>query len=163
MTNERRSKVRYPLELTVRYQSLDRQRLSGEGRTVNVSSSGLLMVAPNHVDEGARMKVTIEWPSLLNGTTPLQLVTVGKVVRRRDSFLAVALEHYQFRTMSRKRSCDLAGGKAAIEPTLVERPLDPPPPPSFYTPERRLSARNLRRMSKAGSEPHHVREMVIPG
>jgi hypothetical protein len=47
------------------------------------------------------MQLTIEWPSLLNGATPLQLVTFGKVVRSSQGGFAVAVESYQFRTMKR--------------------------------------------------------------
>jgi len=103
MNDERRSKVRYPLELAARYQSIDETQTSaGVGRTLNLSSSGLLLESDDEVPTGARLKVTIEWPPLLNGTTPLQLVTLGRVVRQGNSNFAVAFEHYQFRTMSRK-------------------------------------------------------------
>lgn len=81
MSTERRTKARYPLELTVHYQTLSSQPVCGTGRTLNVSSSGALIAAEHDLDEGARLKITIEWPTLLNGTTPLQLVMTGKVVR----------------------------------------------------------------------------------
>jgi hypothetical protein len=107
MNIERRFKARYPLELNVRYHTFGKSTvISGEGRTVNVSSSGVLVASSDKMSEGMRLKLTIEWPSLLNGTTPLQLVTFGRVVRSDASSFAVALEHYQFRTM--KRRADLA-------------------------------------------------------
>jgi hypothetical protein len=59
------------------------------------------VISPDKMSEGVRLKLTIEWPSLLNGTTPLQLVTFGKVVRTSEQGFAIALEHYQFRTMRR--------------------------------------------------------------
>ena len=102
MNIERRVKARYPLELTVRYQTLGRSNpISGVGRTLNMSSSGAMVISPDKMSEGVRLKLTIEWPSLLNGTTPLQLVTFGKVVRSSQDGFAIALEHYQFRTMKR--------------------------------------------------------------
>jgi len=102
-TIERRTKVRYPLELNVRYQTLDVSApIAGAGYTVNMSSNGLLVACHTDLKEGARLKLTIEWPSLLNGNTPLQLVMVGMVVRCTESNFAVAYETYQFRTMSRK-------------------------------------------------------------
>jgi PilZ domain-containing protein len=102
MSDERRSKLRYPLDLAVRYQSIGPSRaLAGVGRTLNLSSSGLLLESCDEVPTGARLRVTIEWPSLLNGTTPLQLVTVGRVVRQDNCNFAVVFEHYQFKTMSR--------------------------------------------------------------
>jgi hypothetical protein len=103
MTTERRSKLRYPLELNVRYQSLEMTApTTGAGQTMNISSSGLLVACRADLAQGTRLKLTVEWPSLLNGDTPLQLVTVGTVVRRTESGFAVVFENYQFRTMSRK-------------------------------------------------------------
>jgi len=103
MSDERRSKVRYPLELAVRYQSIGPSlALAGIGRTLNLSSRGLLFESNDDIPPGARLKVVIEWPSLLNGTTPLQLVTVGRVVRQGNCNFAVVFEHYQFKTMSRR-------------------------------------------------------------
>jgi PilZ domain-containing protein len=109
MSIERRIKARYPLELAVHYQTLGNQPLRGEGRTVNVSSSGALIAAAEHdFDEGARLKITIEWPTLLDGITPLQLVTTARVVRHRESNFGVAFDWYQFRTMKRSASIALA-------------------------------------------------------
>src|SRR5271154_3124356 len=103
MNNERRTKTRYPLELTVQYQILsDREPVCGAGQTLNVSSSGMLITAEHELPEGALVKVTIEWPTLLNGKTALQLVTTGKVVRRQESSWGVAFDHYQFRTRKQK-------------------------------------------------------------
>src|SRR4051794_23927923 len=85
MNIERRFKARYPIELNVRYHTFGKTTvISGEGRTVNFSSSGVLVATSDKVDDGSRLKLTIEWPSLLNGTTPLQLVTFGRVVRTDD-------------------------------------------------------------------------------
>jgi hypothetical protein len=108
MNIERRFKARYPLELNVRYHTFGKSGvIAGEGRTVNLSSSGVLVASSDKMSDGVRLKLTIEWPSLLNGTTPLQLVTFGRVVRSSDSGFAVALEHYQFRTMKRRADLTL--------------------------------------------------------
>ena len=99
---ERRSRVRYPVQLTVRYRTMGRKKhFNGIGQTLNMSSAGLLVAATHEVSAGARMEVNIEWPLLLDGTVPLQLVAVGKVVRCADSSFAVSFAQYQFRTMGR--------------------------------------------------------------
>lgn len=66
-----------------------------------MSSAGLLVSAEHEVSAGARMEVNIEWPLLLDGTVPLQLVAVGRVVRCADSVFALSFAQYQFRTMGR--------------------------------------------------------------
>jgi hypothetical protein len=102
MENERRAKSRYPLRVNVRYQTLEMAgRVAGVGQTLNLSSSGALIHAISTIREGARVRVVFEWPTLLNGTIPLQLVTIGTVVRRQGSALAIAFEGYQFRTAGR--------------------------------------------------------------
>jgi PilZ domain-containing protein len=131
MSIERRRKVRYPLELTVRYQTLDEEVVvSGVGRTLNMSSSGILIVAENTVKDGSRLKVTLEWPSLLNGITPLQLVTIGRVVRRGASSLAISVEQYQFRTMGRTAQLAVAvsagSGEQSTDSTAPSLPGSSP-------------------------------------
>ena len=104
MAHERRVKARFPVELNVRYQILGASStVSGVGQTVNISSSGMLLACDTHVPEGSRIKIFVEWPSLLNGTTPLQLITVGTVVRCVAIGISIVFESYQFRTMSRSR------------------------------------------------------------
>jgi hypothetical protein len=109
MENERRVKSRYPLELNVRYQTMGAAGpVAGVGQTVNMSSSGMFLTCASNIREGARLKLFIEWPSLLNGTTPLQLITVGTVVRCTEIGISVVFESYQFRTMSRARQSNIA-------------------------------------------------------
>jgi hypothetical protein len=104
MDYERRVKARYPVELNVRYQILGPSgAVAGVGQPVNMSSSGMLLACDSNVPEGTRIKIFVEWPSLLNGTTPLQLITVGTVVRTMPVGVSVVFESYQFRTMSRAR------------------------------------------------------------
>lgn len=108
MENERRVKSRYPLELNVRYQTMGAAGpVAGVGQTVNMSSSGMFLACASNIPEGARLKLFIEWPSLLNGTTPLQLITVGTVVRCTEIGICVVFESYQFRTMSRARQATI--------------------------------------------------------
>jgi hypothetical protein len=101
---ERRVKSRYPLEMNVRYQTLGLEgSVGGVGQTVNMSSNGMLLACASRIPEGTRMKVFVEWPTLLDGTTPLQLITTGTVVRCTPIGVSLVFETYQFRTMSRAR------------------------------------------------------------
>jgi hypothetical protein len=99
---ERRSKARYPVKLTVRYRTVGRnQAVNGVGQTLNMSSGGLLVSAQHDVSAGSRLEVNVEWPLLLDGAVPLQLVAHGKVVRCGGSMFAISFVQYQFRTMGR--------------------------------------------------------------
>src|SRR5271170_3081424 len=77
------------------------------GQTVNISSSGMHLACASEISEGTRLKMFVEWPSLLNGTTPLQLITVGTVVRCTQIGVSILFDSYQFRTMSRARNSNV--------------------------------------------------------
>jgi PilZ domain len=97
---ERRSNARYTVELNVRYRTLTNGRaLLGIGRTLNVSSRGLLIASEQQiVHHGSLLEVSLEWPSLLDHSTPLQLIAMCRVIRCQPAAFAVRLERYQFRT-----------------------------------------------------------------
>jgi hypothetical protein len=108
LSMERRSKARFPLHLGVRYRTLSNgDSLVGVGRTINMSSCGLLIASePVASDEtriptGARLQLTVDWPFRLHGTTPLQLIVSCRVTRSEPEEFAVKLEQYLFRTRKR--------------------------------------------------------------
>jgi hypothetical protein len=119
MDNERRVKSRYPLELKVRFQTLGTSDpAAGIGQTVNMSSSGMLLACRHNIPVNTRIKAIVEWPSLLNGTTPLQLITVGTVVRREELGLSIVFESYQFRTMGRGQHSNVTEMPERIAPSM---------------------------------------------
>src|SRR6476659_8792392 len=78
---ERRSRLRFPFELRVRFRTLGRNYpVAGMGRVVNMSSGGLLVSCQDEVPAGAPMELNIEWPTRLDGRVPLHLVAIGTVV-----------------------------------------------------------------------------------
>ncbi len=102
---ERRFKPRYRLDLNVRFRCLSGSFFSGWGQTLNLSSGGMLVasrkpVSGDEISVGALVEMRIEWPSLLDGKVPLQLIAVGRVVRRRAAGFAATFEQYKFRTAS---------------------------------------------------------------
>jgi hypothetical protein len=100
---ERRSKSRFPLRLSVRYRTLSSgPALIGAGWTVNMSSCGLLIATDQaKIRTGLRLQVTLDWPFLLHGSTPLQLIVSCRVTRSHGDVFAARLEQYQFRTKKR--------------------------------------------------------------
>jgi hypothetical protein len=118
---ERRFKFRYPLKLSVRFRFLSgKPNFSAAGRTVNLSSSGVLVVSQHLISQPeigvpARVEMNIQWPSLLEGRIPLQLFAVGIVVRRGASDFAATFERYQFRTMRSSKQPPARVGGEVIE------------------------------------------------
>lgn len=100
---ERRSKVRFPVRLKVRYRCLDHHRFAaGEGQTLDMSSSSLLVMCRQAVEPGSRVEVVIDWPSQLDFRIPLQLIVIGRVVRAGGGTFAVEFAQHQFRTARSK-------------------------------------------------------------
>lgn len=99
---ERRAKFRYPIDLRVGFRYFSQGgRLSGAGRAVNIGSGGILVDSRHQITEGALVEISIEWPLLLDGRIPLQLVAVGRVLRHGTSHFAATFERHEFRTMKR--------------------------------------------------------------
>jgi len=103
VSTERRSKIRFPFELPARYRAFeDDDPLSGVGQVLNMSSGGVLVASRHEMTLGTHMELIIDWPCLLDGRVPLQLITAATVVRCRPGAFAVVLGQREFRTMSRK-------------------------------------------------------------
>ncbi len=105
MPSERRLKYRYPLDSSVRFRADHRKDpFSGTGLVLNMSSGGILVATREPVIEGALLEMSIEWPSLLDGKVSLQLIAMGRVLRRGTSSFAAAFESYEFRTLKARAS-----------------------------------------------------------
>lgn len=100
--SERRSADRFPIEQEIRYRAVARKQQEefGSGKTVNMSSSGILFEAGEDVAPGKQLEVSVSWPAQLNNRTPLKLVARGRVVRVDEGRAALEIQHYEFRTKS---------------------------------------------------------------
>ncbi len=104
LATERRSRQRYALALNVRYHVISkRPGLVGIGRTLNMSSGGLLIASDKHIVRDCDLlEVSLEWPFRLDGTTLLQLIAQCRVVRCQSTAFAVKIGRYQFYTRKRR-------------------------------------------------------------
>ena len=101
-TVERRRSSRFPIEREVRYKTLSQRSeiLSGVGRTLNISSSGVLFTTDHELPIGTRLEVSISWPAQLNERCLLNLVARGRITRQESGHLALQIQQYEFRTQS---------------------------------------------------------------
>jgi hypothetical protein len=99
---ERRTSVRFPLALDVRYSVLHRKGPieTGSGQLIDVSSSGLRFTAQAPVECGLKLDVAINWPVLLDGRVQLQLTVSGVVVRSSGTEISMRIQKHDFRTRS---------------------------------------------------------------
>jgi len=97
---ERRDTDRFALERELRYRTMESpaENAGGKGRTVNMSSSGVLFTVEGILQRGHRVELAVDWPAQLNASCRLQLVALGKVVRSDENTAAIQIEKYDFRT-----------------------------------------------------------------
>jgi hypothetical protein len=99
---DRRHSDRFPIEREVRYRVLNKRSSeeTGEGKTINISSSGVLFTVDHMLLPGRRMELAISWPAQLNNKCALKLVARGRVVRFEGGRAAIEIQQYEFRTQS---------------------------------------------------------------
>ena len=101
-STERRNSDRFPIEREVRFRVMSKRigEASGDGRTINISSSGVLFTTAQMLLPGKRLEVSISWPAQLNHKTALKLVARGRVVRFEQGRAAIEIQQYEFRTQA---------------------------------------------------------------
>ena len=104
-TRERRSSQRFRIECDVRYRIVDVEEF-GSGKTVDMSSSGILLTTDRVMSPECRVEVEVDWPVKLDNGAALKLVVMGRVVRseKNDGALAgVKILRHTFQLASSRR------------------------------------------------------------
>jgi hypothetical protein len=115
ISEDRRSRRRYPIELAVQYKILKNYLVTGTGagHSIDLSSGGIAFSTNTLLKVGSYLELSISWPVLLNQSCPLKLVASGRVVRSDRNCTAISLDRYEFRTTSAK----------AFETTAMQEPM----------------------------------------
>ena len=74
------------------------------GKTVNISSSGILFTTDQMLLPGRRLELSISWPAQLDNKCALKLVARGRVVRFEDGCAALEIMQHEFRTKSTRKT-----------------------------------------------------------
>ena len=109
--SERRLSSRFPVQQEIRYRIVQSRSVShqGVGRTLDVSSGGILFSTTERLPPGRTVELAMQWPARLNGTCPLQFVATGRVIRSDRSTAAVRIQRYEFRTRAQAMTAGSAG------------------------------------------------------
>jgi c-di-GMP-binding flagellar brake protein YcgR len=101
---ERRAYRRYPVSINIEYRILSAEPNTQVycGRTVNISSGGLLLESQAAVQVGGEVEACIALPGRLENTLGIFLKIKGKTVRCREKYCAILLDHlaFEIRTIS---------------------------------------------------------------
>jgi hypothetical protein len=82
----------------------------GVGKTLNVSSGGVLFEAKDALPAENLVEILIDWPYLNGDSRPLKLMVHGCVMRSEGKLVAVRVSRYKFRV-----------GAAPVEDSFVQR------------------------------------------
>jgi c-di-GMP-binding flagellar brake protein YcgR len=109
--SDRRRSDRFAIEREIRYRALNKRggEEAGEGKTVNMSSSGVLFTSGQILRPGRRIELAISWPAQLNNKCALKLVARGRIVRFDNGLAAMEIQQYEFRTQSAPAATTAAG------------------------------------------------------
>jgi hypothetical protein len=104
ISQDRRSKRRYPIELPVQYKIMKNYLVmgTGSGNSLDLSSGGIAFTSNTPLKIGSYLELSVSWPVLLNQSCPLKLVASGRVVRSDQTLTAISLDRYEFRTSGTK-------------------------------------------------------------
>ena len=112
---DRRTGHRYPIDVEADYRLFRQGRLvqAGHGRTIDLSSSGVLFDAGRPLAPGMKIELSIHWPGRLSEGAALQLRVEGRTVRAQAGCTALRIMDYQFRTRATASTPLEAAGAAA--------------------------------------------------
>jgi hypothetical protein len=90
---------RYPLTFGVRYVTAEPgPGRPGAGETVWMSGKEVAFLAKGPATVGDKVAMYIEWPVLLQGEVPLQLIVNAEIVQRSGPLSVARMIKYEFRT-----------------------------------------------------------------
>lgn len=100
---ERRKKMRLPIQRQMRYKLIEDGEViaHGIGVTIDLSSNGVRFSVGQAVKPGTFVELSISWPVVLDGETPMRLVTFGRIVRMEGLLAICSIDKYEFRTQAR--------------------------------------------------------------
>lgn len=98
---DRRGSNRFEIDRELRFKVTNRKAQGevGQGRTINMSSTGILFATDQNLLPGRTVELAVSWPAQLNNKCALKLVARGRVVRSEAGCAAVQIQHYEFRTL----------------------------------------------------------------
>ncbi len=106
---DRRLARRYPITADVEFTALgsDGVALQGFGRTVNLSTGGVLFESDEVLQAGMRIELVIAWPARLNNAVALNLCVSGRVARSTANSHAIRIREHEFCLRGRYRPAGL--------------------------------------------------------
>jgi hypothetical protein len=118
---------RYPMSLAIKYviDSPESAR-TGVGETVWMNSRQMAFLAKEPAGVGDKLMMRIEWPVLLRGEVPLQLIVSAEIVQLVGPLSIARLSRHEFRTRRLQSSSMDMRSRPAL-PAWAPYPTPPMP------------------------------------
>jgi hypothetical protein len=102
---DRRINRRYPIIVDLEYRVVQNNEVvqSGIGRSIDLSTGGVLFESQTALMVGTEIEVSIAWPVRLHDAVALNLCISGKVARTDGQHHAVSIEDHEFCVRGRYR------------------------------------------------------------
>ena len=102
---DRRLSRRYPIAVELEYRAAgnDGPAIQGFGRTLNLSTGGVLFETDQPLRPEMRIELAIAWPVRLNESLALNLCVCGRVARTDGQFHAIRIREHEFCLRGRYR------------------------------------------------------------
>lgn len=99
----RRRAERYMLQMPLKYRTVDNSAGTGwkRGHTVEMSSTGILLIPTEPIGVSTELELAIDWPGLYHGREVMCLLAAGVVIRVDARGAAFRMVKYEFRDVSR--------------------------------------------------------------
>jgi hypothetical protein len=97
---DRRRSRRFDIQMDLSWKLIRRRRVidRGVGRSVDLSSSGLMFEANRHLPVGLDVELALAWPVRLQKTAALKLAVRGRIVRSDGNRVAVRMTQRELKT-----------------------------------------------------------------
>lgn len=98
-TAERRAQPRFPVHLDLEYRLIKSGplRVSGRGRSIDISSKGIAFSTETLLKPGTLIELLVNWPGGPRAGSPPRLALMGHVVRSRGRMAVCAISKFEFR------------------------------------------------------------------
>ncbi len=113
------------MNVELEYKLLDGKKVlkTGVGRTLNLSSSGILFESQEALPTGTSIRLAIEWPARLDNRVGLTLCVMGRTVRSAGTCTAVEILSHEFRTRAIPIPASAQPAKHFTAASAAARPL----------------------------------------
>ena len=113
---QRRRDRRYALQLDLQWKLVRRRRVlqTGTGRTLDLSSSGMLLDVGQNLPAGLNLELAVSWPVLHQNASPLLLCVFGRIVRSHGCVAAIQMLQHELRPAGGPSNCVQSGDNSGI-------------------------------------------------